>query len=118
MAGKFSNLRLPRFGKGLVISALLLPVLPCVAGANPYVPGMSCDQVGDFAAAVVVAKAEGDSAKQQISDMRQSIGQYPETQRGLARIISAIYDKRDLRAASPDAAQGAYKRACELWEHR
>jgi hypothetical protein len=79
---------------------------------------MSCEQVGGFAAAVVVAKKLGDSKKQQISDMRQSIGHYPDTQHALAAIISGIYDDPKMRAASPDAAQSAYKRACHLWEGR
>lgn len=100
----------------LVATALLL--LTGAAGASPYVPGMSCDQVGGFAAAAVVAKKLGDSKKQQISDMRQSIGQYPDTQHRLARIISSIYDDRKMRVASPDALQDAYKRSCEVWERR
>lgn len=101
-----------------LVAATFLFLTPSASAASPYVPGMTCEQVGGFAAAVVDAKKLGDSKKQQISDMRQSIGGYRDTQHALAAIISGIYDSPKMRAATAEAVQGAYTKACEVWEGR
>jgi len=96
----------------IALSFLVVSALPAPAIAAEYVPGMTCHEVGGFAEAVIVEKSLGDSLKEQISGMRQSIPAYPRTQAALEKIIRSIYANPALRKASPDDVGKAYERAC------
>jgi hypothetical protein len=100
--------------RGLLSIVLIVASFSGAASADDYVPGMNCDQVGDFAETVVREKGMGDTLQEQIDGMRQSISGYRSTQHALEKIIRAIYKQPELRAASPEAVNLAYKRACNL----
>lgn len=87
------------------------------ANAADYVPGMTCEQVGDFSVTVALQKTHGESRKQQISDMRQSIPDYPGTQHALEQIILGIYGSGPLSRANPDDVGDAYRKSCEFMSH-
>ena len=90
--------------------------------AAPYVPGMTCGQVGDFAESVADQMRSdpktgfvGLTLKEQIAGLRQSIRGYPATWTALEKIIRAIYSTPALRSAAPDSVGKAYERACSAF---
>lgn len=87
--------------------------------AAPYVPGMTCEQVGDFASIVAdqmkpdpKTGATGVALKESLAGLRQSIPDYPGTRAALGKIIRAIYSTPTLRKAAPDDVGKAYERTC------
>lgn len=98
-----------------VLPALMFVASAATASAE-YVAGMTCDEVRGFAEAVAVQKGLGDSLKEQVDGMRQSIAGYPDTQAALEKIIRAIYANARLGAGRPEDVGKAYEQTCQLFK--
>jgi hypothetical protein len=93
-------------------------ILSCGATAYAdYVPGMTCHEVRGFAQVVAEQKLLGETLKDQIIGVRQSLGsEYRDTKHALETIVRAIYGIKSLSGAAPEAVGDAYERACKLME--
>jgi hypothetical protein len=100
--------------------AVVALMIPAPTSAAEYVPGMTCEQVGDFAEAVATQMKDdprtgfvGLTLREQIEGLRQSTPAYPRARRALEKIVRAIYANPKLRSAPPEAVGKAYEQACE-----
>ncbi len=93
---------------GAFLFVLSLPAIAYDTGS------MTCEQIGEFAAAVVSGKHTGKSLRQQLRSLDKTVpASYYIERRNLTQIIKALYSQPWAKALSEDGAYDSFKADCE-----
>lgn len=74
---------------------------------------MSCSDIGDFAAAVVVGKQNGQSLEEALEKVKKRTAGYPVERTNLTQIVRAIYKQPWAMHLSEEGARTAFTADCE-----
>jgi hypothetical protein len=82
--------------------------------ATAYPTGsMSCNDMGDFAAAVVVGKENGQSMEEALDKLKKRTAGYPVERKNLTQIVRSIYTEPWAMHLSEEGARSAFTADCE-----
>ncbi|HEY7001948.1 MAG TPA: hypothetical protein VH330_09410 [Candidatus Udaeobacter sp.] len=82
--------------------------------ASAYSTGsMNCKDIGDFAAAVVVGKQNGQSMEEALDKVNERTAGYPVERDNLTQIVRAIYTESYAMHFSEEGARSAFTADCE-----
>lgn len=82
--------------------------------ATAYPTGsMSCSDIGDFAAAVVVGKENGRSMEQALETVNKRTAGHPVERKNLTQIVRAIYTEPWPMHLSKEGARQSFTADCE-----
>lgn len=74
---------------------------------------MSCSDIGDFAAATVVGKQNGQSLKEALAKVNKATADYPIERKNLTQIVRAIYTADWAKHFTEEGARAAFAAECE-----
>ena len=95
----------------VVVAALCF--IPKIANAYPT-GGMSCSDIGDFAASVVVGKQNGHTLKEALALVNKNTAGYPIERKNLTQIVRQIYLAPWAKDLSEEGARMAFTADCEV----
>ena len=96
----------------LVISAIVVCTL---RAAVAYPTGnMTCSDIGDFAAATVEGKKNGQTLKEAVAKVNKATADYPLERKNMIQIVKAIYTQEWAKHMSADGARAAFIADCEV----
>jgi hypothetical protein len=75
---------------------------------------MSCSDIGDFAAATVVGKQNGQTLKQALAKVNKATAGYPIERKNLTQIVRQIYIAPWAKDLSEEGARMAFTADCEV----
>jgi hypothetical protein len=95
----------------LAITAIVVCALN---GALAYPTGnMSCSDIGDFAAATVEGKQNGQTLKEALEKVNKATADYPLERKNMTQIVRAIYNADWAKHLSVEGARAAFTADCE-----
>jgi len=81
--------------------------------ANAYPTGaMSCDDIGDFAEAVVIGKHNGQTMKEALAKVNAATVGHPIERKNMTQIVRAIYTAWWAKGFSEEGARTAFLAEC------
>jgi hypothetical protein len=94
---------------------ILIAVLWGITTSVPAYPTgtMSCSDIGDFAAAVVVGKENGQSLEEALEKVKKRTAGYPVERKNLTQIVRAIYTEAWAMHLSEEGARQSFTADCE-----
>lgn len=95
---------------GAVVAVIWLTLK--IATAYPT-GGMSCSDIGDFAASVVVGKQNGHTLKEALALVNKNTVGYPIERKNLTQIVRQIYVAPWAKDLSEEGARMAFTADCE-----
>ena len=82
--------------------------------ATAYPTGnMSCSDIGDFAAAVIVGKENGQSLEEALEKVKKRTAGYPVERKNLTQIVRSIYTEPWAMHLSEEGARQSFTADCE-----
>jgi hypothetical protein len=82
--------------------------------ATAYPTGsMRCSDIGDFAAAVIVGKENGQSMEEALDKVKKRTAGYPVERENLTQIVRSIYTEPWATHLSEEGARKAFTADCE-----
>jgi hypothetical protein len=98
----------------LHVTVLIAVLLGVSKPVTAYPTGsMSCSDIGDFAAAVVVGKENGQSLDEALEKVKNRTAGYPIERKNLTQIVRAIYTEPWAMNLSEEGARAAFTVDCE-----
>jgi hypothetical protein len=95
----------------LIITAFSFYV---IRAALAYDTGsMSCNDIGDFAAATVVGKQNGATMKEALAKVAKATDGHPIERKNLSQIVRAIYTEPWANKLTEEGAKAAFAADCE-----
>jgi hypothetical protein len=76
--------------------------------------GMSCSDIGDFAASVVVGKQNGHTLREALALVNKNTVGYPIERKNLTQIVRQIYVAPWAKDLSEEGARTAFTADCEV----
>src|SRR4051794_30555719 len=109
------NTSLPLACRKIVHFTLLIVVLWALSKtAIAYPTGsMSCSDIGDFAAAVVVGKENGQSLEEALEKVKKRTAGYPVERNNVTQIVRSIYTEPWAMHLSEEGARQSFTADCE-----
>jgi hypothetical protein len=95
-----------------IATAILLWTAPSSVTAYPT-GSMSCSDIGDFAAAVVVGKENGQSVEEALDKVKKRTAGYPVERKNLTQIVRAIYTEAWAMHLSEEGARESFTADCK-----
>lgn len=74
---------------------------------------MSCSDIGEFAAATVVGKQNGQTLKEALAKVDKASAGHAVERKNLRQIVRAIYTERWAKDLSEQGAKAAFTADCE-----
>ena len=75
---------------------------------------MTCSDIGNFAAATVEGKKNGQTLKEALAKVNKATADYPLERKNMIQIVKAIYTEEWAKHMSADGARAAFTADCEV----
>jgi hypothetical protein len=109
---RFVNPRRRQLGLYLITCIALFWFTPKTAIAYPT-GSMSCGEIGDFAAATVEGKQNGQTLKEALAKVNKATIGHALERKNLTQIVRAIYSEAWANKLSEEGARAAFTADCE-----